>query len=89
MPRVTCFTPLRVAVFASILLALIPNTLAISLPEFKRSLGPLAEKLTDDQVEWLFDAECKLADAIIEWWLRKRKGQVASEPKRDNNQLSS
>jgi hypothetical protein len=46
--------------------------MTLSLTDFKQLLGPLTEQLTSEEIEWLRDAEYKLADAIFERWLRKR-----------------
>jgi hypothetical protein len=45
----------------------------ISLPEFKILLGPLAEKLSEEEILNLRDMEYQIADAVIEWWLTNRK----------------
>lgn len=52
----------------------------ISLPQFKTLLGPLAQKLTDEQVECLRDMEYQFADAIFEKWLRERNSYPQGVP---------
>jgi hypothetical protein len=49
--------------------------MTISLTDFKKLLGPLTEQLTPEDIEWLRDAEYKLADAIFERWLRKQNAR--------------
>ncbi len=44
----------------------------IELTDFRKSLGGLGEKLTDEQLQQLRDMECKLADAVFDQWLHKR-----------------
>jgi len=55
------------------------NRSRISLAEFKASLGPLAEQLTEQQIIELWDKERKIADAIFHWWLRKRGRTTAAD----------
>jgi hypothetical protein len=54
----------------------------MSLPEFKKRLGPLAERLTEQQIIELREKERKIADAIFHWWLRKRN----RTPKTDSHE---
>jgi hypothetical protein len=64
----------------------------ISLDDFKKTIGPLAEQLSEKQIEWLFEAEIKIADAIFEWWLRRRnESKLPVDPLREpeNNQVTS
>ncbi len=42
------------------------------LVEFRALLGTAADELTDDEIERIRTADYELADAIIDWWLRKR-----------------
>jgi len=60
--------------------------MALSLAEFKELLGSFGETLTDEQIRWLYDAEYKLADAMFEWWLRKRNApkQIADKPEKED-----
>lgn len=41
----------------------------ITLPKFKALLGPIAEKMTDEQIGQLRDAEYRIADAVFDQWL--------------------
>lgn len=42
------------------------------IEEFKRRLGPFAAQLSDAELLKLRDDAYKLADAVIDWWLRYR-----------------
>jgi len=44
----------------------------IELTDFRKSLGGLGEKLTEEQVQQLRDMEYKLVDAVFDQWLHKR-----------------
>jgi len=62
----------------------------LTLDQFKATLGSLASKLTDTEVERLRDVEYQIADAIIEQWVRERafcppKGTVAHESEIKHN----
>jgi hypothetical protein len=59
----------------------------MSLTEFKKLIGPLTETLTEEQIEWLYNAEYTFADAIFEWWLRKRNApkQIDDDPRKEDN----
>jgi hypothetical protein len=63
------------------------TTMSLSLSEFKKLIGSLADKLTEDQIEWLYDAELKIADAIIDWWLHKRNAsrEIDENSEKENN----
>jgi hypothetical protein len=60
--------------------------MSLSLDKFKDLLGPLAERLTEEQITGLYDAEHKLANAIFELWLRKRNTpkHIAHKPERED-----
>ncbi|MDO8490238.1 MAG: hypothetical protein Q7S47_02365 [bacterium] len=49
----------------------------ISLDKFKILLGPLAEGLSDGEIERIRGVEYQLADAFFEQWLRKRNARTA------------
>jgi len=44
----------------------------ISIPEFKKLLGPAASELSDSEIERLRDLEDRLADIVFDSWLRNR-----------------
>ncbi len=44
----------------------------IPLPDFKRILGPMANNLSDGQIEAVRDAQDRLADIFFDSWLRER-----------------
>lgn len=43
----------------------------IAIPEFKKLLGTLGERLTDDEVKRLYDMEIIIADAIFDQWVQE------------------
>jgi hypothetical protein len=45
----------------------------IPFGKFKALLGTLADALTDEEIEDLRIRQHHIADAIIDWWIRKRK----------------
>jgi hypothetical protein len=51
-----------------------------SIPEYRKLLGPAGEAMTDREVAHIRDVECNLADAIIEFWLRKKNAGKEDEP---------
>jgi len=44
----------------------------MSFPEFKKLIGPLANTMTDAEIEKLRELEYRFADVVFDWWLRKR-----------------
>jgi hypothetical protein len=44
----------------------------ISIPEFRKLLGGMAESLSDAEIQKLMDWEDRLADVFFDWWLRRR-----------------
>lgn len=46
----------------------------IPLPEFKKLLGSAGEKLTEEEILRIRDAEDRLADIVFEMWLKHRSG---------------
>ena len=50
-----------------------------SFEEFKELLGPLGEKLTDEEIKHIMDMEYQIADAVFEKWLRKRNASVYND----------
>jgi len=51
----------------------------IPLEEFKKSLGPLADTLSEEEILALREKLDRLADVVFDMWLRKRNGP--SKPK--------
>ena len=49
-----------------------PERPMMPIAKFKALLGPLADKLTDEQIIVLRAQEYRIADAIIDWWLEAR-----------------
>jgi hypothetical protein len=54
----------------------------ITLPDFKKLLGPYGESLSDEKIEQLFAMEQKIADIFIDQWLEKRN-QIIAENEHD------
>ena len=46
----------------------------IPLEEFKKSLGPLADTLSEEEILALREKLDRLADIVFDSWLRKRNG---------------
>lgn len=46
--------------------------ITIPISTYRKLLGTAAKGLSDEQVAHIRDVEVQLADAIIEFWLRKR-----------------
>jgi hypothetical protein len=46
----------------------------IPLEEFKKSLGPLADTLSEAEILALREQLDRLADVVFDMWLRKRNG---------------
>lgn len=44
----------------------------VSIEEFKKSLGKIADKLSEGEILKLREIEDKIADAVFDSWLRKR-----------------
>jgi hypothetical protein len=53
---------------------------SISIATYRKLLGIAAQGLSDDDVAHIRDVECQLADAIIEYWLRKRNSDALRRP---------
>lgn len=51
----------------------------IDLEKYKRSLGPIAVSLTDEQIEKLRTAHDQIADLFFDIWLKKRNDFKGSE----------
>jgi len=49
------------------------------LDEFKALLPELADVLTDDHLLELRALEYRIADAIIDWWLRQREDEKSTD----------
>lgn len=49
----------------------------ISFQDFKKSLGSVTLRMTDEQIEQLRQSQDKLAEAIFEIWMRKRVSNKA------------
>jgi hypothetical protein len=45
-----------------------------SLEEFKKSLGPIADTLSEEEILALREQLDRLADIVFDSWLRKRNG---------------
>lgn len=46
----------------------------LSSEDFKKSLGPTAQKMTESQIEELRQFQDKLAEAIFEVWFKAKMG---------------
>ena len=46
----------------------------LSLSEFKKALGPVADQLSEDEITKLRDLQYRLADVIFDRWLREQSG---------------
>ena len=53
----------------------------LSLLDFKKSLGPKANTLSEAQIEHLRLMLDRIADATFDQWLEKRSAGVKIEPK--------
>lgn len=51
----------------------------IALEKFKKTLGSIAAKLTDDQIERIRIIEDRIADAAFDAWLKKRNDPKGSK----------
>jgi hypothetical protein len=49
----------------------------ISIAEFKTMLGEFADKLSDEQISWLYNVEYQITDAIFDRWIHERNKKVA------------
>jgi hypothetical protein len=49
----------------------------LSIEQFKKSLGPLSNSLSEAEIEHMRDVQDKFADILFDIWLKKRnpKGQ--------------
>ncbi len=45
----------------------------VSLPDFKKALGPKADKLTEAEIERLYAISSQLANTLFNMWSRKLK----------------
>jgi hypothetical protein len=52
----------------------------ISLSEYRKLLGAAAEDLSDESIAHMRDVEIGLVDAIIEFWLQKKKSNATPMP---------
>jgi hypothetical protein len=57
-----------------------PLSTMIPLPTFRKLLGSAAEGLSEEEVAAIRDIEYQLADAIIEFWLRKKHSNMPYKP---------
>lgn len=48
----------------------------ISLPEFKKILGPIAQNMSEKQIEQLRDQEDQLADVFFGIWLEDKNDEL-------------
>jgi hypothetical protein len=53
----------------------------IPLEEFKKSLGSIADTLTEEEILALREKLDRLADIVFDMWLRKRNGPGKPENK--------
>lgn len=51
----------------------------MSIEEFRQRLGAFGEQFTEDELLKLRDDGYKLADAIIDWWLRYRHRKAGAD----------
>jgi len=51
----------------------------IDLEKYKRSLGSVAESMTDEQIEKLRAMHDQIADLVFDIWLKKRNDFKGSE----------
>lgn len=47
----------------------------ISLDDFKKSLGPVAQNMTEKQIEELRQKQDRMAEAIFDGWLKNQSNQ--------------
>lgn len=62
----------------------------IPLPEFKKALGPLADQLSDEEINKIRDLQDRLADIIFDRWIKERsqrKNQQNHDDSRDDGIL--